>query len=128
VIGTLTFAPMEDSTPLGTGQIVCPDCGKIIAPAGEVEEHRRCQCSEKGDTDVITVQTAKTCYVCGVDLAGKKRLKDKLGRYWCNECAEADERAKKRGEELRCPDCGRVFPVGKLMYFQTERVCASSYR
>ena len=49
------------------------------------------------------------------------KLKDKLGRYWCKDCADADARAKKREEELRCPDCGRVFPDHKLVYFQTDR-------
>ena len=28
----------------------------------------------------------------------------------------------------RCPDCGRVFPANKLVYFQVTRVCRSCYR
>ena len=141
--------------------VVCPDCGKVIAPAGTVENSLRCRCSEsrgsrisadqvsikpkisvpipiespaKDDTDTLPAENdspvtrEKKCYVCGKELAGRTRLKDHLGRYWCKECAAADERAKKRQEELRCPDCGRVFPDHKLVYFQVTRVCKSCYK
>src|SRR5262245_20813875 len=106
-------------------EITCPDCGKIIAPAGEVAENRRCHCAEeKGRERTVhsvvsgaklaptpeSAKPAKSCYVCGKDLVGKKRLKDHLGRYWCADCAAADERHKQRDKELRCPDCGRSFP------------------
>ncbi len=146
-------------------EVTCPDCGKLIAPAGAVDNALRCRCGEaaKGPTltpdDVplrpsISVQVPeapaanasddsdasgssealtatkkeKKCYVCGADLAGRTRLKDHLGRYWCKECAAADERAKKREEELRCPDCSRVFPAHKLIYFQVTKVCPSCFK
>ena len=148
--------------------VVCPDCGKVIAPPGAVDNALRCRCAENkvpkaspdrvptrprisvpipapeattptsasatnGDTDALDdptplVSREKKCYVCGADLAGRTRLKDHLGRYWCKECAAADERAKKREEELRCADCSRVFPLHKLQYFQTDRVCATCYK
>jgi len=148
-------------------EVTCPDCGKVIAPAGAVDNILRCRCAEnrvpktsidsvssrpnisvpipdiaelteptaKDDTDTIDAganaaltSTEKKCYVCGADLAGRVRLKDHLGRYWCKECAAADERAKKREDELRCADCSRVFPVRKLQYFQTDRVCATCFK
>jgi hypothetical protein len=146
--------------------VVCPDCGKVIAPAGTVEDILRCRCGEREPLSPSTVSTRprisvpipppaapsrsaptedldsldsadsanlkpsteKNCYVCGASLAGRTRLKDHLGRYWCKECAAADERAKKREDELRCADCSRVFPVHKLKYFQTDRVCATCYK
>ena len=148
--------------------VVCPDCGKVIAPAGAVEDVLRCRCSEaKGpkvrveevstrprisvpipdppaprstrdddtvDTDTFDQSSAspratdKTCYVCGKSLAGRTRLKDHLGRYWCKQCAAADERAKRREAALRCPDCSRVFPEHKLVYFQTTRVCPTCFK
>ena len=128
-----------------TTEITCPDCGKVIAPPGEVAESRRCLCAEEKERSKQRIvhsavtgepltpmdpasKPAKSCYVCGKDLVGKKRLKDHLGRYWCAECAAADERAKKRENELRCPDCGRVFPDHKLVYFQTDRVCQTCYK
>ena len=90
---------------------------------------------DKEDTDTLDAESAaaltsteKKCYVCGTNLAGRVRLKDHLGRYWCKECAAADARAKRREEELRCADCSRVFPAHKLQYFQTDRVCATCYK
>jgi hypothetical protein len=143
--------------------VTCPDCGKVIAPPGAVENVLRCRCAEnkvpktspdrvptrprisvpipdaappeptKDDTDSLDTSAGPTsnekkCYVCGTDLAGRTRLKDHLGRYWCKECAAADARAKKREEDLRCADCSRVFPINKLQYFQTDRVCASCFK
>jgi hypothetical protein len=146
-------------------EVTCPDCGKVIAPPGTVDNLLRCRCAEqrvpksspdrvptrprisvpipdpppappKGDTDAgdedaaaaALTSTEKKCYVCGADLAGRVRLKDHLGRYWCKGCAAADARAKKREDELRCADCSRVFPAHKLQYFQTDRVCATCYK
>ena len=131
------------SPEMETTEITCPDCGKVIAPAGEIAESPRCLCAEQKDQPRIvhsavsgeplkTIPTdnkpTKTCYVCGKDLVGKKRLKDHLGRYWCASCAAADERLKQRENELRCPDCSRVFPDHKLIYFQADRVCQSCYK
>jgi hypothetical protein len=115
----------EELGPMET-EVFCPDCGKVIAAPGEIEESRRCQCAQRQDEALS--KAAKVCYICGKSLEGRTRLKDKLGRYWCKKCAAADERAKKRVEELRCPDCGRVFPEAKLVYFQTERVCSTCHR
>ena len=147
-------------------EVTCPDCGKVIAPPGAVENILRCRCAESkkpkvsldrvstrpkisvpippaappepapspsrsaDDLDALDspVSTEKKCYVCGADLAGRVRLKDHLGRYWCKECAAADEKRKKREDELRCADCSRVFPEHKLKFFQTDRVCASCYK
>jgi ribosomal protein S27E len=125
-------------------EVICPDCGKVIAPEGAVENSRRCRCAElelspsgsagtlEPVSDAAGASSAapveKKCFVCGRDLAGRKRLKDHLGRYWCRECARADERAKRHEEDLRCPDCGRVFPVARLVYFQATRVCKTCFR
>jgi hypothetical protein len=148
-------------------EVHCPDCGKVIAPPGAVDNVLRCRCAEKrtpktspdrvptrpqisipmpepdpeppskGDTDTLgddaaaaaaLTSTEKKCYVCGANLAGRVRLKDHLGRYWCKECAAADARAKRREDELRCADCSRVFPPHKLQYFQTDRVCSTCFK
>jgi hypothetical protein len=90
--------------------------------------------SDKRESDSLDLASIggaapeKRCYVCGTNLAGRTRLKDHLGRYWCKECAAADERAKRREEELRCADCSRVFPARKLQYFQADRVCATCFK
>ena len=150
-------------------EVTCPDCGKVIAPPGAVDNILRCRCAENrgpkispdrvstrpnisvpipaiedvapatphndenDDIESLEANAAltsneKKCYVCGADLAGRTRLKDHLGRYWCKECAAADERAKKREDELRCADCSRVFPARKLQYFQTDRVCSTCFK
>lgn len=111
-------------------EITCPDCGKIIAPAGSVADNRRCRCAEleaqrEGSPGA---KPSKTCYVCGKNLEGRTRLKDSRGRYWCKSCSEADDRLKQRQSELRCPDCGRLFPDHKLVYFQADRVCNTCFK
>ena len=68
----------------------------------------------------------KTCYVCGKSLAGRVRLKDHLGRYWCKQCASADKRAKRHEEKGRCSDCSRVFKPEKLTTLPNNvRVCST---
>lgn len=84
--------------------------------------------SDDSKANAALQSTEKTCYICAKSLAGRTRFKDHLGRYWCKECAAADERAKRREEELTCPDCSRVFPEHKLVYFQTTRVCPSCFK
>jgi hypothetical protein len=83
---------------------------------------------EEDHSPAAVARRAKTCYICGTSLEGRVRLKDHLGRYWCKECAAADERAKRREAESRCADCSRVFPPHKLKYFQTDKVCASCFK
>src|SRR3954471_19904404 len=99
-------------------QIVrCPDCGGIVGATEPSDEGAPCTCfnqqefrsADPSGTDVMPAQSPqKICRICGKDLTGKKRLKDRLG-YWCPECAEED---KKRIEEhgTKCEQCGRGVP------------------
>jgi hypothetical protein len=123
-------------------EVTCPDCGKTIAPRGSIDETSRCRCGEKLNKKSDTVDdeiesfadgTAhskeKTCYVCGASLAGRVRLKDNLGRYWCKQCASADKRARRHEEKGRCSDCSRVFKPEKLTTLPNNvRVCATCLR
>lgn len=110
--------------------VVCPDCGKYIAPIGAVEAHLRCHCADEQDraSAPSVPPPQKRCYVCSTDLSNRKRLKDHLGRYWCDECAKADKRAKKRAAENQCPDCSRLFPPDKLFEQGTDRVCKHCHK
>ena len=115
--------------------VVCPDCGKLIAPKGKVDELRRCKCGDALAADKAASEAAaaaqagsKHCYVCGANLAGRVRLKDNLGRYWCKQCASADKKAKRREEKGRCADCSRVFPPDKLQYFQNAKICPTCFK
>ncbi len=111
-------------------EVVCPDCGKYIAAKGQVEAAMRCRCADEAEAASLPspANQQKTCYVCGNDITHRKRLKDHLGRYWCGECARADERAKRRMAELQCPDCSRMFPPIKLMEYGDEKVCKGCYK
>ena len=124
-------------------EVTCPECGKTIAPAGSIADALRCRCAESfnrrrgagGDTvddeiesfaDGSASAKEKVCYVCGKSLAGRVRLKDHLGRYWCKQCASADKRAKRHEEKGRCSDCSRVFKPEKLTTLPNNvRVCST---
>jgi hypothetical protein len=122
-------------------EVVCPDCGKTIAPRGSIDESARCRCAESAtarartqnlDDEIDSLSTRqqqdKTCYICGASLAGRVRLKDHLGRYWCKQCASADKRAKRHEEKGRCADCSRIFAPDKLIMFQNVKVCSSCFK
>ena len=111
-------------------EVICPDCGKYIAPKGSIDPATRCRCADEQSAPASagSAEVRKTCYVCGADITNRKRLKDHLGRYWCGECARADHRATKRAKELQCPDCSRMFPPLKLMEHGDVRVCKTCYK
>lgn len=114
-------------------EVVCPDCGKYIAPKGAVESPLRCRCGDEeparpSGAPAPGVSQVKRCYVCSADITNRKRLKDHLGRYWCGECARADHRAKKRAKENQCPDCSRMFAPIKLIEHGDDRVCKQCYK
>ena len=56
-----------------------------------------------------TTAGAKICCKCGVDVAGKKRVKDHQGNYWCADCSRADEKRKRLVEGGICAGCGEHF-------------------
>ena len=70
-----------------------------------------------------TTQGAKLCCKCGVNVAGKKRLKDHDGRYWCAECHTADEKRKKLVAGGICAGCGEAFHGPGLTLIGDETFC-----
>ena len=56
-----------------------------------------------------TAGGAKICCKCGCDVAGKKRIKDSQGQYWCADCNLADERKRRLVEGGICAGCGEHF-------------------
>src|SRR4051812_13176206 len=123
-------------------QIVrCPDCGGIVGATEPSDEGPPCTCfgqaeyrtaaegsAEGSGTDLMNPTAGqKICRICGKDLAGKKRLKDRLG-YWCPECAEED---KKRSEEhgVKCEKCFRPVPsAAQLTSMDGKMVCSRCVR
>src|SRR5690606_8542124 len=65
---------------------------------------------------------------CGIDVRGRKRMKDSQGRYWCYECGAADQMRKGQGlGGSVCPDCMQTFPPVKLMKHSGKYVCSNCY-
>ena len=56
-----------------------------------------------------TTAGANICCKCGIDVAGKKRMKDHQGQYWCADCGKADAKRKKLVEGGICAGCGEHF-------------------
>jgi hypothetical protein len=78
-----------------------------------------------GHDDSIVGRTAavhKICVVCGANVAGKPRMKDGEGRYWCYECGITDTQRK---HPVPCSDCGGEFPQTELADFQGVSVCTA---
>ena len=77
--------------------VVCPDCGKYIAPKGSIDPGTRCRCGDEADAPASSspLQQVKRCYVCSTDITNRKRLKDHLIALgeWSEEQHEAAEKA-----------------------------------
>lgn len=83
--------------------------------------------------DSVVAMPAKICCVCGENVAGKPRMKDHTGRYWCYECGMADQQKKHSStlsgttvhtaHELACPDCGQMFHLSKLQPYDGLQLC-----
>jgi hypothetical protein len=67
---------------------------------------------------------AKLCRVCGKDLAGRTRLRDKLG-YICAACAKAEDEAE--AHLLTCPDCHRKLKDAAFVNFHGTLICKRCY-
>ena len=66
----------------------------------------------------------KICCKCGADVAGKKRLKDHHGHYWCADCAADDEKQKRLVEGGICSGCGDFFQPHAITVVGHQVFCA----
>ena len=123
--------------------ILCPTCGReILAPGTPESDHGRCTCAAKNDASNdasgdasgdapspndgdLARQSRKSCYVCGADLAGQRRYKDRNGKYWCATCRAAEAQQKTSAKVNSCDDCGRSFDPRKLTDFRDIKLCSS---
>lgn len=64
----------------------------------------------------------KICTLCGKDVAGQPRVKDREGRYYCLACDEA-EKDRLHGGRFPCAECKRFFRRDKLMEHGSDLVC-----
>jgi hypothetical protein len=116
---------MLTTMPLASPHLpVCPECGGLIGATTTTSRGYPCTCvSPSADTvdeptfnsGVVASATTspKRCHKCGKDLTGHRRFKDSLG-YWCKDCHRVDK-ARNTIPESRCPDCGRMRPLDKLV-------------
>lgn len=55
--------------------------------------------------------TLKICIVCGIDLSGKRRMKDRRGRYYCDPCRQQlVERHRKQQADVRPEEAPAFAP------------------
>jgi len=83
--------------------------------------------------DRVVAMPTKVCCVCGENVAGKPRMKDHTGRYWCYECGMADQQKKHNSTlngttvqvapNLACPDCGKMFALTQLLAHEGLQLC-----
>ncbi len=116
-------------------KLICPECGGVIGSKDPAETPCTCattsrpvddddypQASAAATPDApIEAEPEKVCRICGKDVTGTRRYKDSLG-YWCLDCHRADAEKRTAGM-ARCASCTRMFPVGKLIELDGQRLC-----
>jgi DNA-directed RNA polymerase subunit RPC12/RpoP len=118
------------------GELVCPDCGGVVGATETTEAGPPCRCfvpppADASDTvadspPVEQVPVAKVCRICGKDLTGKKRIKDRTG-YWCSDCVKEDEK-QLHGGRVRCRSCGHLVKEENLTLYEGTRMCPTCYQ
>jgi hypothetical protein len=72
--------------------------------------------------DGAAVAVEKICVICGANVAGRPRLKDRQGQYFCIECGEADSE-RKHAVGTPCTDCKKRFGEKEIHQHNGEPVC-----
>ena len=75
-----------------------------------------------------TTAGAKLCCKCGRDVAGQKRMKDHMGRYWCVDCGKSDEKKKRLLDSGVCAGCGEAFHRHELSVIGDATYCKRCLR
>lgn len=70
---------------------------------------------------------SKICTICGDDVNGKPRIRDREGNYYCVSCDESQKQQRQSAQQA-CPDCGRFFPKDKLEPHGGQFVCPGCVR
>jgi uncharacterized protein YbaR (Trm112 family) len=126
--------------------LLCPECGGRI---GGGDGHRPCTCFKQasastrprpGGSDETPPYdhgpqasarpgtsgraAQKLCRVCGKDLTGKPRLRDKQG-YLCKACSDAED--DKSAQTLTCPECHRKLRIAGFIDYRGTLICKSCH-
>jgi len=119
------------------GELLCPECGGVVGATETTEAGPPCKCFipepvDKSETvtdappPVEETPVAKICRICGKDVAGQKRVKDRLG-YYCVECAREEDKKEHQGR-VRCRACGHLVKEENLTLYEGTRMCPKCHR
>src|SRR4029453_16192701 len=99
---------------------------RAVAPRRfHIPEHGRLRSLRMPST---TTAGAKLCCKCGRDVAGQKRMKDHMGRYWCVDCGKSDEKKKRLLDSGVCAGCGEAFHRHELSVIGDATYCKRCLR
>src|ERR1041384_7680768 len=89
--------------------LICQDCGGVRGATETTEAGAPCRCSHQTPSSTIygAAPGVKICCICGADVAGKQRMKDREGRYFCYDCGVEDSKRKHGEAGEMCADCHR---------------------
>jgi hypothetical protein len=102
----------------------CSGCGAALDLA-DLADNRCPKCGQTAEfrpAESVDGVVQKICCICGADVAGQPRMKDKTGAYFCIPCGKADSQ-KKHSVGTPCKDCGNKFPDEQLHLHNGEKVC-----
>ena len=102
----------------------CSGCGTALDLTDLADNrcHKCGQTPEFRPAETVEGVVQKLCVVCGADVAGQPRMKDKSGAYFCIPCGKADTK-KKHSVGTPCKDCGDKFPDEQLHMHNGDQVC-----
>src|SRR5215210_5208858 len=89
----------------------CSGCGAAL-DLTDLADNRCPKCGQTAEfrpAESVEGVVQKLCCICGADVAGQPRMKDKTGAYFCIPCGQADTK-KKHAVGTPCKDCGDKFP------------------
>lgn len=121
-------------------QVICPDCGGVIG-ASETDGVKVCHCrpvdyhpdpkladqteSQLRSQQALIPVAEKICRICGKDLSGHRRLKDRYG-YICLDCDRKEKQAAEQGL-VSCGECGKKLKPEGLIDYHGTRICRKCF-
>jgi hypothetical protein len=117
-------------------EVICPECGGVIgaSPGGDVkvctchtaDYHPDEKVARAAEAQVAAEQASmpkveKICRICGKNLSGHRRIKDKFG-YICLACDQDEKDATAEGL-VSCGECGRKLKPAGLIDYHGTKIC-----
>jgi hypothetical protein len=107
--------------------LICPECGGVRGATETTEAGRPCTCSNPSPSGTVygAVPGSKICCICGADVTGKRRYKDREGRYFCPDCNMLDAERKEAAPPPPsvCGECQKTFPREELAEENGQLIC-----